>query len=61
MTPKPEPAACNHPVARRFAWYARDDAAPGGLVLCVACSDCGAVLQGAAVLPGAASSQEVQP
>ena len=39
-------ATCQHPATRRFAWFARDDTAPGGQVLCVCCSDCGAVLQG---------------
>lgn len=41
---------CQHPLTRRFAWFARDDTAPGGQVLCVACCDCGAVLQGAGEL-----------
>lgn len=42
--------ACRHPADRLFAWLARDDTAPGGVVLCVACCDCGAVLQGGAQL-----------
>jgi len=47
-TPEPSTAACQHPAARNFAWFARDDTAAGGQVLCIACCDCGAVLQGAA-------------
>ena len=46
----PDLTTCHHPPARRFAWFARDDAAPGGQVLCVACCDCGAVVQGGAIL-----------
>ena len=37
---------CTHPPERLHAWWARDDTAPGGQVLCVACNACGAVLQG---------------
>ena len=43
-------APCSHPPARQYAWLARDDTAPAGHVLCVACCDCGAVLQGGAIL-----------
>ena len=39
---------CTHPSERLHAWWARDDTAPGGQVLCVACNECGAVLQGGA-------------
>jgi hypothetical protein len=39
---------CQHPPERRWAWNARDDRAPGGVVLCVTCCDCGAVLTGGA-------------
>lgn len=48
MTTPAQP--CQHPPTRRFAWFARDDTAPGGQVLCVACCDCGAILQGAGEL-----------
>lgn len=48
MTTPAQP--CQHPPARRYAWFARDDTAPGGTVLCVACCDCGAVLAGAGEL-----------
>lgn len=44
----PDGAACHHPAARLWAWYADDCQAPSGRVLCVACCDCGAVLAGAA-------------
>lgn len=44
----PAPAPCGHPPERLYSWLARDDTAPGGQVLVVACSDCGAVLQGGA-------------
>ena len=54
-TPEPDPATCPHPITRRFAWMARDDTAAGGQALCVACCDCGAVLQ------GGASFEEVTP
>jgi hypothetical protein len=46
---------CLHPPNRLFAWYARDDGvvrkkkdrgAGSGQVLCVACCDCGQVLEG---------------
>ena len=46
----PEPPPCVHPPRRRFAWFARDDSADEGLVLCVACCDCGAVLTGGVTL-----------
>ena len=49
-SPEPERAPCSHPPARQYAWLARDDTAPAGHVLCVACCDCGAVLQGGALL-----------
>lgn len=46
---------CRHPARRLYAWAARDDSAKpsrlfpqGGRVLCVACCECGAVLQGGA-------------
>lgn len=44
---------CQHPATRLYAWTARDDLAPGGRILVVACCDCGAVLHG-----GAASATE---
>ena len=53
------PETCKHPADRLFAWMARDGTAPGGLVLCVACCDCGQVLQGAAEQEEV--SEEVQP
>lgn len=31
---------CPHPAARLYAWYALDG------TLCIACSDCGAILKG---------------
>jgi hypothetical protein len=40
-------ASCRHPSASIRAWYARDDSAPNGQVLCIACCKCGAVLKGA--------------
>lgn len=43
------PAACIHPSARLYAWWARDDSAPDGRVLCCGCMACGAVLAGAAL------------
>ena len=46
----PDQTPCQHPPARRFAWFARDDSAPGGEVLCVCCSQCGGILQGGAIL-----------
>ena len=45
---------CTHPSERLHAWWARDDTAPGGQVLVVACNDCGAVLQGAYAVNGPA-------
>lgn len=39
-------AECKHPPERLWAWYALDCRVPGGQVLCVACCDCGTVLQG---------------
>lgn len=44
--PKVDPDLCNHPPTRLYVWWARDDRAPGGRVLCVACYDCGKVLNG---------------
>lgn len=38
--------ACQHPPERYYSWYARDDRAPRGRVLCVVCCDCGHVLLG---------------
>jgi len=35
---------CPHPPAKIYSWYARDDTAPTGKHLCVACQ-CGAVLR----------------
>lgn len=52
------PGACPHPPTRLYGWLARDDTSPGGRiappghVFCVACSACGAVLQGAGELEG---------
>ena len=43
-------AVCPHPPARQRAWFARDDTAPAGQVLCIACCDCGAVLAGGTAL-----------
>lgn len=46
---------CKHPPDRLFAWYARDDrvvrkhpdrGAKSGQVLCIACCECGEVLEG---------------
>jgi hypothetical protein len=42
--PPADPAACRHPVDHRFAWYARDDTAKSGHVLCVVCMACDTVL-----------------
>lgn len=39
-------AGCPHPPTRLHSWYARDDRATAP-VLCVACSQCGAILRGA--------------
>lgn len=47
---KADGTPCKHPAGRLWAWYARDDTAPGGQVLCVACCDCGAVLAGGVTL-----------
>jgi hypothetical protein len=44
---------CRHPASRLWCWQAHDLA--HGLVWCVACCDCGAVLRGEATL---ASEQE---
>lgn len=41
---------CPHPPHRIYAWFARDDTAPKGQVLCAACCECGAVLKGGAQL-----------
>jgi hypothetical protein len=38
---------CTHPPTRLSAWHARDDSAPEGIVFCVCCNACGAVLAGA--------------
>lgn len=38
------PAPCSHPIRRHYCWYARDDTVPSGVVLCIACCDCGQVL-----------------
>jgi hypothetical protein len=47
--------SCNHPPNRVWAWYARDDSivrkhkvagAGNGEILCLACCDCGEVLEG---------------
>lgn len=46
----PDPAPCQHPPERLYTWFARDDTMAGGQALCVACCDCGAVLQGGAGL-----------
>lgn len=35
---------CPHAPGRLYSWYARDDSAPNGQHLCVACCDCGTVL-----------------
>lgn len=43
-----QPPACPHPPTRLYSWFARDDGAQSGRVLCVACCACGAVLTGAA-------------
>ena len=40
--------ACQHPTTRLYSWFARDDTAPDGQVLCVCCSQCGAILTGGA-------------
>lgn len=37
---------CQHPATRLYTWVARDDSAPDGRVLCVACCQCGAILHG---------------
>lgn len=46
---------CKHPLYRRFAWVARDDSIISkrkklgvgqGRIMCIACCDCGEVLQG---------------
>ena len=50
------PPPCQHPPARRYAWIARDDTAPDGAVLVIACCDCGAVLQGASELDAAGAA-----
>lgn len=39
---------CVHPVTRLYSWVARDDQAPGGRVLVVGCTQCGAILHGGA-------------
>lgn len=52
----PNGAPCYHPPARLFAWYARDDTAPGGQVLCVVCLECQTVLAGGATLADADGS-----
>jgi hypothetical protein len=35
---------CHHPIHRYYCWTARDDTVPGGVLMCVACAECGAVL-----------------
>jgi hypothetical protein len=41
---------CSHPIRRHSCWTARDDTVPSGVVLCIACCDCGQVL-GVRALP----------
>jgi len=38
---------CSHPANRNFAWFALNHETGKEDILCVACCDCGAVLQGA--------------
>lgn len=45
-----EGGACQHRPADLYSWYARHDGMPGGRVLVVTCTACGAVLQGGADL-----------
>ena len=35
---------CSHPIRRHYCWTARDDTVPSGVVLCIACAECGMVL-----------------
>lgn len=46
---------CTHPSERLYAWFAHDG------VLCVACNECGAVLQGGASGPAWPSPTMAQP
>lgn len=41
-----DPERCKHPPYRLYSWWANDCRIKGGIVLCVACCDCGNVLKG---------------
>lgn len=45
--PDADAATCSHPAHRKFAWFARDDRAKEGKVLCIVCMACCTVLRGA--------------
>ena len=41
-----KPQTCTHPPEKLYTWFARDDNQPSGMMVCVGCCQCGAILRG---------------